>query len=633
MNVKGHIYLPVSTRYLDSTGRQVSKDTPGARKRQVRGKTYRARYVDANGRTQTSSLGTADRDTAQMEFAKLIERLKLNSLDPYAEHRERPVGEHLADYVRSLERKNKSEKHLAKVSGYVGRIIQECGFRTIADFDAEHVAEYLHDRRQLQPVSQVSLKHVVEVLSDVDVTTTEWRLRKLSLPVPSVAARQGSPALWDWRELRTWLNDRFGCSLPRICPIPDSPGISDFAFNDHVAAMKAFSNWLVKHDRMLKSPFRVLSKLNPEESELRHERRAATQADFEALLTSAAQGQPFRGLTGPDRAMLYLVAVSTGYRASELRSLTRESFEVETRPATVVLHARHSKRRKRDPQPLRNDVANLVQVYLEEIRSRRPKQIWPGTWAEKGAVMVRKDLEAAGLSYRDEGGRVLDFHSLRSTFATNLARAGVSPAKAQELMRHSDVNLTMRLYKKLELSDLAEAVEQLPAIAPGISVAAKVAVDPVNLTGIHGLSGVTHVQTSGTESNPAPSQEAQAGGEVMVKLAAHKKEPPVRLELTTYALRKRRDEIVKSESASSSRDAVGSVAAKVAFKSPDNSPEATPDNDVECVLLRFPAPVSEADSQLAELTDLWLQLPPDARAGVLSLLRDEVDTIPGLKAA
>lgn len=80
--------------------------------------------------------------------------------------------------------------------------------------------------------------------------------------------------------------------------------------------MKAFANWLVKHDRMLKSPFRVLSKLNPKESELRRERRAATQADFETLLTSAAHGQPFRGLTGPDRAMLYLVAVSTGYRAS-----------------------------------------------------------------------------------------------------------------------------------------------------------------------------------------------------------------------------------------------------------------------------------------------------------------------------
>jgi hypothetical protein len=136
-------------------------------------------------------------------------------------------------------------------------------------------------------------------------------------------------------------------------------------------------------------------------------------------------------------------------------------------------------------------VASLLQTYFEEIGSRRPKQIWPGTWAEKGSVMVRKDLESAGLQYQDEDGRVLDFHSLRSTFATNLARAGVSPAKAQELLRHSDVNLTMRLYKKLELSDLAEAVEQLPAIVPGVSVAVKVAVDPVDLTGI--IGGVEQV--------------------------------------------------------------------------------------------------------------------------------------------
>ena len=154
--------------------------------------------------------------------------------------------------------------------------------------------------------------------------------------------------------------------------------------------------------------------------------------------------------------------------------------------------------------------------------------------------MVRKDLDAAGLPYRDEGGRVLDFHSLRSTFATNPARAGVNPAKAQELVRHSDVNLTMRLYKKLELSDLAEAAEQLPATGPGISVAAKVAVDSVDITVNQEQSEVLSVHLRGSDANAALGGKSQTGQGVMAKPAAHKKEPPVRLELTTYALRKRR---------------------------------------------------------------------------------------------
>ena len=40
----------------------------------------------------------------------------------------------------------------------------------------------------------------------------------------------------------------------------------------------------------------------------------------------------------------------------------------------------------------------------------------------------------------------LDFHSLRYTFATKLARKGVSKRLAQELMRHSDPKLTANIY-------------------------------------------------------------------------------------------------------------------------------------------------------------------------------------------
>jgi hypothetical protein len=39
---------------------------------------------------------------------------------------------------------------------------------------------------------------------------------------------------------------------------------------------------------------------------------------------------------------------------------------------------------------------------------------------------LRVDLEAAGLAYRDEAGRVADFHALRASYGTALARAGVS---------------------------------------------------------------------------------------------------------------------------------------------------------------------------------------------------------------
>ncbi len=72
------------------------------------------------------------------------------------------------------------------------------------------------------------------------------------------------------------------------------------------------------------------------------------------------------------------------------------------------------------------------------------------------------DLAAAGISKRDAQERTVDVHSLRHTFATLLARNGVSPSVAQKLMRHSDIRLTMNTYTHLDLADTANAVAILP---------------------------------------------------------------------------------------------------------------------------------------------------------------------------
>ena len=72
--------------------------------------------------------------------------------------------------------------------------------------------------------------------------------------------------------------------------------------------------------------------------------------------------------------------------------------------------------------------------------------------------MLRTDLVAAGIPFETREG-VLDFHALRTSFITNLARAGVHPKIAQQLARHSDINLTMQVYTKLDLGELADALK------------------------------------------------------------------------------------------------------------------------------------------------------------------------------
>lgn len=89
---------------------------------------------------------------------------------------------------------------------------------------------------------------------------------------------------------------------------------------------------------------------------------------------------------------------------------------------------------------------------LRMASSFRPRCFKPSTADEHTLRSFRLDAL----------GRRVDFHSLRYTFITSLALAGVHPAKAQRLARNSDINLTMGVYTSLSVDDLREAVSLLP---------------------------------------------------------------------------------------------------------------------------------------------------------------------------
>jgi integrase len=76
---------------------------------------------------------------------------------------------------------------------------------------------------------------------------------------------------------------------------------------------------------------------------------------------------------------------------------------------------------------------------------------------------VNADLACAGLDGEDEQGRIVDFHSLRTTMISRLSAAGVHPRTAQALARHSKIELTMATYTDVRLLDLRGAVEAAAA--------------------------------------------------------------------------------------------------------------------------------------------------------------------------
>jgi hypothetical protein len=84
---------------------------------------------------------------------------------------------------------------------------------------------------------------------------------------------------------------------------------------------------------------------------------------------------------------------------------------------------------------------------------------------DKGAKMLRVDLKAAGIPYRDAAGLVFDFHSLRCEMATLADAAGVSPRVVQRMMRHSSLELTGR-YTRSRAVDIEAAAGMLPSLKP-----------------------------------------------------------------------------------------------------------------------------------------------------------------------
>jgi len=243
-------------------------------------------------------------------------------------------------------------------------------------------------------------------------------------------------------------------------------GISAQTFNFHLGAFKQFCKWMVKDRRATETAVAHLDGLNVR-IDRRRDRRALAVGELTRLLETTRNGAVRCGMTGQARAVLYLVALETGLRSNELRSLTRGSFDLTTCPATVTVQANYSKRRRQDTLILREEVVAELRPILANLTPQMQVFRIPAD-RKAAAALFRADVEAAGIAYRDDSGRVADFHALRHTFISNLAAGGVHPKTAQPLARHSTITLTMDRYTHSLHQDNLQALETLPNLAnPG----------------------------------------------------------------------------------------------------------------------------------------------------------------------
>jgi len=229
--------------------------------------------------------------------------------------------------------------------------------------------------------------------------------------------------------------------------------------NHYLTALRTFCRWLVIRGILPADPTVSLQKLNDKAART-IKRRALTEQEIALLFEAAETGPDWEGITGYERSLLYRVAIETGLRANELRSLTKSSLLLSRAQPLVVVSASNTKNGKEARIPLLPETAELLSTWLASKSEKNCVFSVP----HRTALMLAFDLERANVAKVDEAGGTVDFHSLRYTFITRLARAGVPMAAAQKLARHSTPVLTFNVYTCLGEDDGYSAIRSLPAL-------------------------------------------------------------------------------------------------------------------------------------------------------------------------
>ncbi|MFW6337027.1 MAG: tyrosine-type recombinase/integrase, partial [Phycisphaeraceae bacterium] len=257
-------------------------------------------------------------------------------------------------------------------------------------------------------------------------------------------------------------------------------------FNAYARNVHAFGSWLVKRGALHANPADGLEKHATEDKQ---HRRALTEDEARRLIEAAQTGDTVTGytkrgaglirhkqqpppeeiawsITGPERATLYRFALETALRASTIRGLTVGDFDLAgDEPSVTIRGATGSKERSRRTLPLMNDTAaRLRDRFAAKLPTAPALNVPP---RDRLADLLRDDLAAARaawiakaptpeerhkraesdfLAAEDSEGRRVDFHALRDTAATWLAKRGVPLTVVMAVTGHKNVSTLERHY-------------------------------------------------------------------------------------------------------------------------------------------------------------------------------------------
>lgn len=216
---------------------------------------------------------------------------------------------------------------------------------------------------------------------------------------------------------------------------------------EYQISLSAFLNWLVKTDRLLLNPLAKLDKVVVSGKQVR-ESRAFSEDEISRLFAVAGK-----------RLLAYQTLLYTGQRKSEVRALVWGDLHLDEAKPYALFREGTMKDAEKRPVPLRPELAAALRQFRPANVDAAKKVFW-FHWPTYD--LLRGDLKRAGIAHKDGLGRVVHFHSFRKTWQTLGVRYGVNQRSAQEVLGHSDANLTAKVYTDVPSLALHDEVAKLP---------------------------------------------------------------------------------------------------------------------------------------------------------------------------
>ena len=285
-------------------------------------------------------------------------------------------------------------------------------------------------------------------------------------------------------------------------------GMAARTIQARLTAIKSLTKWLANGDKLMRDPLTSVSKPNAREDR-RRERRMLVPTEWPWLSRAAMAGEFRFEMTGVERCLLYRLAIQTGLRSSEIRSMGRGHFNLDDKNPFVRVASSSTKNAKSAFQHIDRSLADALRNHLSKKTPHAPAFSLPTEF--EMADMLRADLADARQAWLheansdpderakreqsdfllpiNESGEALDFHALRHTCGAWLAQRGVQPKVIQSVMRHSTITLTLDTYGHLIAGAEAAAIASTADMTSVCEVLAATGTDALPAT----CSPIAHI--------------------------------------------------------------------------------------------------------------------------------------------